>query len=97
MARRYVTPELTEDQIEGLRLEKEIINKIGYNKTNEKILVNELDLIEENGLQTKTFSLYTYQGQVCILDNQGMDVNFGCYQLRSQKRIHKEIMEGRYK
>ena len=103
MARRYIKrqEELeviphTEDELLGIELEKEIISKVGNNKTREYQLKNELDLVEKDGLQTKTFSFYTYRGQVCILDNQGMDVNFSEYKLKSQKLIHKEIMAGNY-
>ena len=103
MARRYIKrqEELqaiphTEDELLGIELEKEIIEKIGSNKTKEYQLKNELNLVQKDGLQTKTFSFYTYRGEVCILDNQGMDVNFSEYKLKSQKLIHSEIMSGNY-
>jgi len=104
MARRYIKrqEELnsvphTEEELQGLELEKEIIAKIGANKTREYQFNTELNLVEKDGLQTRTFSFYTYRGQVCILDDQGMDVNFSEYKLKSQKLIHSEIMAGNYK
>ena len=102
MARRYIKrqEELqakphTEDELIGLQLQKEIVNKITMPK-HEYQFNTELDLVEKDGLKTKTFSFYTYRGQVCILDDQGMDVTFDNYQLKSQKLIHSEIMTGNY-
>lgn len=102
MARRYIKrqEELeviphTEDELLGIELEKEIISKVVNNKR-EYQFNTELNLVEKDGLKTKTFSFYTYRGQVCILDDQGMDVTFDNYQLKSQKLIHKEIMAGNY-
>jgi hypothetical protein len=80
----------------SIELEKEIINKIGNNKTKEYHFDNELDLVDKDGEKTKAYSFYTYRGQVCILDDQGMDVTFDNYQLKSQNLIHSEIIAGNY-
>jgi hypothetical protein len=103
MARRYIKrqEELeskphTEDELYGIELEKEIIAKIGANKTREYQLDNLIDLLDKDGERTKGYSFYTYRGHVCILDDQGMDVDFSAYEIRTQKRIHKEIMAGNY-
>ena len=53
-------------------------------------------MVDKDGEKTKAYSFYTYRGQVCILDDQGMDVTFDNYQLKSQKLIHSEIIAGNY-
>ena len=64
MARRYIKrqEELqaiphTEDELLGIELEKEIIEKIGPNKTKEYQLKNELDLVLSVFLMIKVWML----------------------------------------
>lgn len=80
-----------------MELEKEIIDKIGANKTREYSFDSLIDLVDKDGEKSRGYNFYTYRSQVCILDDQGMDVDFSNYELRSQKRIHREIMAGNYK
>lgn len=102
MPRRYIKrqEELevphTEDELYGIELEKEIITKIGDNKTKEYQFDTGISLTDEDGIKTIGYEFYTYRGQVCILDDQGMDIVFGAYEIRTQKRIHKEIISGNY-
>lgn len=103
MARRYIKRQeefaaipRTQDELYGLELEKEIINKIGCPK-HEYDFYSDLNLVEKDGLQTRSFSFYTYRGQLCLLDDQGMDVTFDNYTLKSQELIHKEIINGNYR
>lgn len=74
--------------------EKEILDKIGRNKTNEKTFNNSIFINEPE--HNELLGFYTYRGQVCILDGLGMDVNFSEYTEETRKIIHDNIINNNY-
>jgi hypothetical protein len=74
--------------------EKEILDKIGNNKTNEKTFNDGIFIAEPTPNQLLGF--YTYRGQVCILDGLGMDVSFSEYNEETKKIIHSNIVNNNY-
>lgn len=74
--------------------EKEILDKIGKNKTNEKTFNDGVFIDEPEHNQLLGF--YTYRGQVFILDGLGMDVNFSEYTENTKKIIHSNIINNNY-
>lgn len=79
------------NQYVGCELECEIINKIGKNKTNEKFFTKDIFINKYSLL-----GFYTHRGQLCILDGEGMDVNFNTYSDIEKTLIHKAIMNNEY-
>ena len=76
----------------GCELEEEITAKIGKNKTNEKVFTQEIRDENDNML----LSFYTYRGEVCVIDEEMMDVNFNTYSEETKKIIHEQIMNEKY-
>lgn len=76
------------------RMEQDILEKIGNNKTNEKTFDNGVFIDEPS--RNELLGFYTYKGEVCILDGLGMDVTFSSYSEKNQTVIHSAIMSGKY-
>lgn len=76
------------------KYEKEILDKIGNNKTNEKTFNYGVFIDEPE--RNELLGFYTYRGQVCILDGLGMDVNFSEYTEETRKIIHGNIINNNY-
>lgn len=75
-------------------MKKQILDKVGHNTTGSGKFANDDIEFSEVTLSdgSKTSSFYTYKGQICILDDQGMDVDFDDYSLNDQKLIYNAIM-----
>lgn len=75
-------------------MKEEIIKKFGRNTTGSgKTAKPDIEFPEvtlSDG--TKTFSFYTYKGSICILDDQGMDIDFDEYSTKDQKLLYNAIM-----
>ena len=76
------------------KYEKEILDKIGNNKTNEKTFNDGVFIDEPEPNQLLGF--YTYRGRVCILDGLGMDANFSEFTEDTKKIIHGNIINNNY-
>lgn len=74
--------------------EKEILDKIGKNTTNEKTF-NDGVFIDEPE-KNELLGFYTYKGEVCILDGLGMDICFSEYTEKTKKIIHSNILNNNY-
>jgi hypothetical protein len=89
-----------EEQNDGIthcEFEDEILSKVKDNKTNERQFLEEVRLVDDEGEESLGYAFYTYRGHLYILDNQGMDCAFLCYEERTRKRIHKIIMNGEFR
>lgn len=69
------------------KLEKEILEKIGNNKTEELSFTG-------NKIE-KYLGFYTYKGVVCVLDG-AYDHNFNDLPIKDQKNVHNHIMKNLY-
>ena len=87
MARRNTEPKHI-----PCNLEKEILDMIGDNKTNEKTF-NDGVFIDGD---TQLLGFYTYRGQVCILDDMGNDTFFSEYPDKIKSIIHQNIIGKNY-
>lgn len=76
------------------RMEQDILEKIGRNKTNEKSFNNGVFIDDPS--RNELLGFYTYKGEVCILDGLGMDVTFSSYSEKNQTVIHDAIMSNKY-
>lgn len=76
-------------------MEKEILKKIGDNKTKEKTFYDKIFIDEPKFNEILGF--YTYKKEVCILDGFGMDVAFSSYSEKNKKTIYDAIMLNKYK
>ena len=74
---------------------KDIVSKVGSNSTGSGKTANEDIEFPEVTLSdgSKSFSFYTYKGDVCILDDQGMDVDFTEYSIEDQNLLYNSIMK----
>lgn len=87
MPRRY-----KDKVLNTCELEKEIISKIGDNKTREKTFQGNIHI--SPGLVLLGF--YTHRGIVCVLDSSMIDVDFSKYDSEDKKIIHNAIMNNLY-
>jgi hypothetical protein len=71
--------------------EKELIAKLGRNKTTEKTFNNGIFV---DGIELLGF--YTYRGEVCILDSIGLDNDFKEYSDENKIIIYNAIMSNKY-
>ncbi len=82
-------------------MEKELIEKIGRNKTNEKNFVNDFKVKyeEEGNISDEVWALsfYTYKGSLYIMTGDGMDIPFNDFIEDSKEKIYKSIINEEYK
>lgn len=74
---------------------QDIITKFGPNTTGTGKVANEDINFQEVKLSdgSKSWSFYTYKGDICILDDQGMDVDFINYTIEDQKNLYNSIIK----
>ncbi len=87
--RKYKQEE--EEKISQSLQEKELIVKLGRNKTTEKTFNNGIFV---DGIQLLGF--YTYRGEVCVLDTTMMDNDFKSYSDENKTIIYNAIMSNKY-
>ena len=75
-------------------MKEDILKKFGTNSTgtgeyaNDDIQFPEVELSDGS----KSWSFYTYNGDVAILDDQGMDNDFDDYSIEDQTLLYNSIM-----
>ena len=73
----------------------DIIKKVGRNSTGSgkvaKPDINFPEVLLSDG--SKSNSFYTYKGDVCILNDEGLDITFDEYDKNDQILLYKSIMK----
>jgi hypothetical protein len=74
---------------------EDILKKVGINSTGDGEFTNDDLEFDEVTLSdgTKTCSFYTYQGEICILDDQGQDNDYEDYSEEDKVIIYNAIMK----
>ena len=75
-------------------MKEDILKKFGTNSTgtgeytNDDIKFTDVELSDGS----KSWSFYTYNGDIAILDDQGMDNDFDDYSIEDQTLLYNSIM-----
>ena len=92
--RKYKQEE--EEKISQSLQEKELIVKLGRNKTKEKAFNDGIFIINEVYDRIQLLGFYTYRGEVCVLDTTMMDNDFKSYSDENKTIIYNAIMSNKY-
>lgn len=78
-----------------MNFKEEIIKRFGRNSTGKKNIANKDIILNKPVLSDNTIalSLYTYKGEIYIINHLYMDMDFSDYNIKDQELIFNSIMK----
>lgn len=75
-------------------MKEDILKKFGTNSTGTGEYANDDLVFPQVKLSdgSKSWSFYTYKGDICILDDRGMDNDFDDYSIEDQTLLYNVMM-----